>query len=79
MQQLREDKDADRHEFQFSATQFPVGDNQHPVICGTCGETFYADRQMHERTARSIDEGLDNPFECDDCRDETEELAHRDQ
>lgn len=76
MQQLRAERDADRLEFRFSATRFPVDDNQHPVICVTCGETFYVDKQMHESTARLIAEGLDNPFECDDCRDEMEELAH---
>ena len=76
MQQLREEKDADRHEFAFTATQFPAGENQHPVICVTCGETFYVDKQMHEHTARLIAEGLDNPFECDGCSDEMEELAY---
>lgn len=76
MQQLREERDADRHEFRYTATPFPDGENQYPVICATCGDTFYADKEMQDRITRSIAEGLDNPFECDDCRSEMEESAH---
>jgi hypothetical protein len=76
MQPLREEKDADRNEFGYTATPFPDGESQHPVICATCGDTFYTDKETQERVTRSISRGLDNPFECDDCISESEEFAY---
>ena len=77
--QLREERDADRNEFAYTASQFPEGENQYPVICVTCTETYYVDHHTQEQVTNSIAAGRDNPFECDECVNAREEPAYSDQ
>jgi hypothetical protein len=41
-----------------------------------CGESFFVDDFLFEDVSRVMEETLENPFVCEDCLDEYEELSH---
>jgi hypothetical protein len=73
---LIEDVDADRIENLVTVTDYMTDQNKYEISCGTCFKTLYADRQTSEGLLRSIEQGLDNPFMCNDCQLELEEEAY---
>ena len=75
---LREEIDADSIESLVSVSDHKIGQNKYEISCGECAKTLYADKETSERIFRSIKQGLDNPFICEDCQEEYEEMAHRD-
>lgn len=56
-------------------TEFRSGVNQYEVYCGTCGKVFYTDRDNRAHIGKSIEQGLDNPFLCEQCVLDYEEAA----
>ena len=58
------------------ATTYPTGPNQHELECGFCGATYYVDEATFDKAASAIEKGFDNPFYCDECEAEYEELSH---
>ena len=58
------------------ATTYRTGPNQHELECGFCGATYYVDEAIFDRVSSAIEQGFDNPFCCDDCESEYEELSH---
>jgi hypothetical protein len=78
MQGTREQFDADRIESRSAISTIPKGPNQYKLLCSMCSETLYVDKQLYDNTLHSIEEGLDNPFLCDDCQLDYDELAHSD-
>lgn len=74
---LRPEIDADRIDVNPSISEFRSSTHSHEIICRDCGGRFYTDRGMYDHIARAIEEGLDNPFVCPDCRQELDELAHQ--
>lgn len=72
----REEFDADRIENYVTITDYKTELNQFEIFCGTCGEMFFADKDQAAKCARAAEQGLDNPFLCDDCQREYEELAY---
>jgi hypothetical protein len=59
-----------------TTTRYKVGPNQSELICGVCGETYYVDDETLQRAMSAIEEGLDNPFCCDECEAEYEAISH---
>ena len=57
-------------------TRYPKGLNESELICGVCGGTYYVDDVTLRQAMSAIQKGLDNPFCCDDCEAELEELSH---
>lgn len=41
-----------------------------------CGEVFFVDEVTFEKVSHAFREGFDNPFVCDDCRNELDEPAY---
>ena len=41
-------------------------------------KVFYTDEANSDQFRRALDHDLDNPFVCDDCKREYEELAYED-
>ena len=72
---LKEEIDADRAENYASVTYYINGRNKYEIKCGLCNKTLYTDKETSERIYRSIEQGLDNPFLCNDCEQEFEDLA----
>jgi hypothetical protein len=76
MQGTREQFDADRTDTIEAYSQTPYGIYQHNLNCSNCNQSLYVDKETYKRVLRSIEEGLDNPFLCDECQSEYEDLAH---
>ena len=74
---LTEEFDADLTENYINITDYVTGRNRYEICCGECNKTLYADKETSESIYRSIEHGLDNPFLCNDCLREKEELAYQ--
>jgi len=57
-------------------TTIRTGSNQSELLCGFCNRTYYVDEMTSNQTITALEEGLDNPFCCDECAAEYEELSH---
>ena len=77
MQSIREQFDADRNYARGNYTKFPTALNHFNLYCSNCHESFYVDKDFFEQTMLAIEEGLDNPFVCDECQEEYAELEHQ--
>jgi hypothetical protein len=58
------------------STAFKTDRNQHEVRCGMCGETFYVDEDVYAFAKEGMETGLDNPFKCETCEREYDELSY---
>ncbi|MBX7055723.1 MAG: hypothetical protein K1X36_12270 [Pyrinomonadaceae bacterium] len=74
---LRQEFDSDRTENFVSIAELRTGRNTHEIMCGVCFRPHFADDTTYESICRSIEQGLDNPFVCDDCQAAYDELEHR--
>ncbi|HSK70403.1 MAG TPA: hypothetical protein VK892_01820 [Pyrinomonadaceae bacterium] len=72
---LKEEISADLNESYVGITDFKTGQNQYEINCGVCNKMFYADAETLESINRAVEQGLDNPFLCEECQREYEELA----
>lgn len=57
-------------------TTYRKGPNRSELICGVCGGTYYVDDVTFQQAMTAMEEGLDNPFCCDDCEEDYEEVSH---
>jgi hypothetical protein len=57
-------------------TRYKKGPNEFQLICESCGGTAYVDEITFHQALRAMEEGSHNPFRCDECESEYEELAH---
>jgi hypothetical protein len=73
---LRKEIDGDLNENLVGVTDYKTEQNRFEISCSSCFKTFYADEQIYESIKRSLEQALDNPFLCDDCRQEYEEMAY---
>lgn len=72
---LREEIDGDLLENYVGITDFKTDQNHFEITCGVCNKTFFADRETSEGIYRKLEEGLENPFLCNDCQQDYEESA----
>lgn len=57
-------------------TRLRKGPNQAELLCAFCNQTYYVDDVTFQQAMSAMEEGMDNPFCCDDCEEEYEELSH---
>ena len=57
-------------------TQFRKGPNQSELLCSFCGDIYYVDDETFRQAVLAMEQGDDNPFCCDECETEYEELSH---
>jgi hypothetical protein len=50
--------------------------NQHEVRCGMCARELYVDDEDYRLYMEAINSGFDNPFRCDVCNEEYDDLAY---
>ncbi|HKS28675.1 MAG TPA: hypothetical protein VJS44_12690 [Pyrinomonadaceae bacterium] len=50
--------------------------NHVEISCGMCGNLFFVDKSTADSVREAIKQGLDNPFRCEDCKEEYDELAY---
>lgn len=75
MQGIKKELDADRKENYVSITDFITEQNKYEFSCEKCGKIFFADKPTFENINRAVEQGLDNPFLCENCRRRYEEAA----
>jgi hypothetical protein len=59
-----------------AATPIMTDERQHEVRCGMCAKELYVDEDGYRFYSEAIDSGLDNPFRCDVCSEEYDDLAY---
>ena len=57
-------------------TRFRKGPNQSELTCTSCGDLYFVDDNSFDEAMSAMEMGLENPFSCEDCEAEREELAH---
>ena len=57
-------------------TNYKIGPNQSKLLCGFCNGVYYVDEVTFQQAMSALEEGSDNPFCCDECEAEQEELSH---
>ena len=51
-------------------------ENQHEVRCGMCAREIYVDEDAYRFYSEALLSGLDNPFRCEVCSEEYDDLAY---
>jgi len=51
-------------------------DNQHEVRCGMCAKEIYVNDEGYRLYNEAMTSGLDNPFRCEVCNEEYDDLAY---
>jgi hypothetical protein len=57
-------------------TCFKTERNQHEVRCGMCGGIIYVDEETFNFVSEATKAGLDDPFRCELCKEEYDDLAY---
>jgi hypothetical protein len=57
-------------------TKYPTGANTREVRCGMCGDLYHVDASTFDQINAAVQQGLDNPFRCQDCEEEYDDLAY---
>ncbi|HKY26762.1 MAG TPA: hypothetical protein VJM12_02325 [Pyrinomonadaceae bacterium] len=57
-------------------TSFMTERNEHEVRCGMCARAVYVDEETYQFVSDAIKSGLDNPFRCEICEEEYDDLAY---
>jgi len=60
----------------ITATTIMTDDRQHEVRCGMCAKELYVDDEGYRLYMEAINSGLDNPFRCEVCNEEYDDLAY---
>jgi hypothetical protein len=56
-------------------TSFRTNQNEHKVRCSMCARSIYVNEETYRFVSEAINSGLDNPFRCEDCAEEYDDLA----
>ena len=58
------------------APSIMTDDNQHEIRCGMCARELYVDEDAYQYYTEALVSGLDNPFRCEVCSEEYDDLAY---
>lgn len=59
------------------ATSIMTDEKQHEVRCGMCARELYVDEDAYHFYSEALLSGLDNPFRCEICSEEYDDLAYK--
>ena len=59
-----------------TAPSIMTDDEQHEVRCGMCASELYVNDKGYGLYMEAINSGLDNPFRCEVCSEEYDDLAY---
>jgi hypothetical protein len=76
MSTLRSHIDQNQPRPMVTAPSIMADDSQHEVRCGMCAKEIYVDDEGYQLYSEAINSGLDNPFRCDVCSEEYDDLAY---
>lgn len=57
-------------------TKYAKGPNQFRLRCALCTAVYYFDDAAFRQALSAMAEGIENPFCCDECEAEQEEVSH---
>lgn len=57
-------------------TSFMTERNEIEVRCGICARQVYVDEETYRFGTDEIKSGLDNPFRCENCEEDYDDLAY---
>jgi uncharacterized protein YlaI len=57
-------------------TSFMTERNAREVRCVMCARTVYVDEETYRFASDALESGFDNPFRCEACSDEYDDLAY---
>jgi hypothetical protein len=60
----------------FVPSSIMTDDTQHEVRCGMCARELYVDDEGYGLYMEAINSGLDNPFRCEVCNEEYDDLVY---
>lgn len=60
----------------FASTSLMTDENQHEVRCGMCAAEIYVDDEGYRLYMEALTSGLDNPFRCEVCNEEYDDLVY---
>jgi len=60
----------------LTAVAIMTNDKQHEVRCGMCATELYVDDEGYRLYMEALNSGLDNPFRCEVCNEEYDDLAY---
>ena len=75
MSTLRSYIDQNQQTF-IAPTSIMTDETQHEVRCGMCAKELYVDDEGYRLYMQAITSGLDNPFRCEVCNEEYDDLAY---
>jgi hypothetical protein len=58
------------------AKSIMTDETQHEVRCGMCARELYVDEDAYRYYSEALLSGLDNPFRCEVCSEEYDDLAY---
>ena len=58
------------------ATSTMTDEKQYEVRCGMCARELYVDEESHRLYSEALLSGLDNPFRCEVCSEEYDDLVY---
>lgn len=65
-----------KHQLPVAATSIMTDESQHEVRCGMCARELYVDEDSYRLYTEALVSGLDNPFRCEVCMEEYDDLAY---
>lgn len=57
-------------------TSLMTAGNVHEVRCGMCARAAEVDDETYRFVSEAINSGLDNPFKCEVCEEEYDDLSY---
>ena len=60
----------------IAAKSIMTDENQHEVRCGMCARELYVNEAAYRFYSEALISGLDNPFRCEVCSEEYDDLAY---
>ena len=76
MATLRSHIDQNDQRTPIAAASIMTDDKQHEVRCGMCARELYVDEDAYHLYSEALISGLDNPFRCEVCTEEYDDLAY---
>jgi len=58
------------------ANSIMTEERQHEVRCGVCARELYVDDDAYGKYTEALISGLDNPFRCEVCSEEYDDLVY---
>lgn len=76
MEKLRSAIDPEETNIIQGPTTLPGDQNRLELRCGMCGRINFVDEETINRASEATKAGLDNPFRCEICQQEYDDLAY---